>query len=235
MADVRRLSPRDLEVLLKRVKDSHGSASLRMEGTARMLGQLQVCGLEQGTAIRLGGAKQRDRVPPAGTPVTLSVLLDEEVVSMDTVLLEPLDEAETGRQRPRVLRAAWPTRPLEFHHRDEVRVAAPELPALDATLSFQDRRYPAQLLNLTETGMGLGLEHLLPSPLHGEVVVETQLPGGLPLRLVAEVRHWEFLEHDPLPVRIGLVLKDLPAGDRESLRRMIQARRILRSESIRDE
>jgi hypothetical protein len=235
MPDVRRLSPRDLEVLLKRVKDGHGSASLRMEGTARMLGQLQVCGLEQGTAIRLGGAKQRDLVPPAGTAVTLSMLLDEEVVSMDTVLLEPLDEAKTGRQRPRVLRAAWPTRPLEFHHRDDVRVAAPELPALDATLSFQGRLYPAQLLNLTETGMGLGLEHSAPFPLHGEAVVETMLPGGFPLRLVGDVRHWELLEYDPLPVRVGLVLKDLPAADRESLRRMVQARRILRSETFRDE
>jgi hypothetical protein len=200
-----------------------------------MLGQLQVVGLETGTAIHLGGAKHRDLLPPPGTPVTLSVLLDEEVVSMGTMLLEPLAEARTGRQRPRVLRTAWPDQALEFHRRDEVRVATPEHPALEATMSFQGKAYNAQLLNLTETGIGLGLKQAPLLPLNGEVVVATMLPGGFPLRLVGEVRHWERLEYDPLPVRVGLVLKDLPAEERESLRRMVQARRILRSEAIRDE
>jgi c-di-GMP-binding flagellar brake protein YcgR len=164
----------------------------------------------------------------------LSLLLDEEVVSMDTVLLEALADGG-GRQRLRVLRAAWPVDQLEFHHRDDVRVATPDLPPLGASLILEGQRYPAKLLNLTETGMGLGLHQGLPFQPRGEVMVETLLPGGSALQLVGEVRHWERLEDDPLPVRLGLVLKHLPDEVREQLRRMIQARRIIRSEAIRGE
>lgn len=236
MAELRRLSPRELEMLLGRAREARCPASLRVEGTARMLGHLQVCGLEPGAAILLSGAKQRDLLPPAGTAVALSLVLDEEVVSMGTVLLDAGVD-DPARQRPRVLRAAWPTEAIGFHHRDEVRVATPEHPALEATLRYQGRSHAAQLLNLTETGMGLGLEDGSEIPVQAEVVVETLLPGGLPLSLGGIVRHWERLEGGwmALPVRVGLVLKELPPGDRESLRRMVQARRILRSEAIRDE
>lgn len=233
MADLRRLSPRDLEILLRRVKESHGAVSLRVDGTARMLGQLQLCGLETGVALQLLGAKRRDLLPPPGTPVIVSVLLDDEVVSMTTHLLEPL-MVDRVPVEPRVLRAAWPSQPLEFHHRDDVRVATPELPALGATLWIAGRAYNAFLLNLTETGMGLGLVEPIADPLPDEAVVETVLPGGSPLRLAGEIRHCEHLEFDLLPIRVGLVLKGMAAEDREALRRMVQARRTLRSEALRE-
>ena len=234
MSELRRMNQRELEILLGKVKVARCSVSLRLAGSARMLGQLQVRGLESGVAIQLGGIKQRELLPPAGTRVMLSLLLDEEVVSMDTVLLEPLADGG-GRQRLRVLRAAWPVDQLEFHHRDDVRVATPDLPPLGASLILEGQRYPAKLLNLTETGLGLGLKKAPPFPLQGEMQVDTQLPGGAMLHLVGDVRHSGRLEGDPLPVRVGLVLLGLPAEVRESLRRMIQARRIIRSEAIRGE
>jgi hypothetical protein len=192
-----------------------------------MLGHLQAGRLEPGTAIQLEGAKRRDLLPPAGSVVTLSFLLGQEVVSIHTVLLEPL--------APRTLRAAWPVQPPDRHHRDEVRVATPDLPSLAATLVIQGHRLPAELLNLTETGLGLGLRLAPPVPLEGEVRVETRLPGGIPLVLTGEVRHHGHRQGDPLPVRVGLVLRELPAAVQETLHRMIQARRIIRSEAIRGE
>jgi hypothetical protein len=234
MSELRPVSREDLATLLDQLRAGQGFGSLRVDGTNRLLGQLQVRGLEPGTAIQLGGAKGRDRLPPAGTAVTLSFMLNqEEVVSIRTVLLEPL--AVPGRQRPQVLRAAWPALPLEWHHRDEVRVATPDLPPLRATLMVAGQRIAAELLNLTETGLGLGLKRTPPFPLRGEMQVDTLLPGGVPLHLVGEVRHSGRLDHDPLPVRVGLVLKDLPQEVREALRRMIQARRAILSETMREE
>jgi hypothetical protein len=235
VSDLRPVNREDLETLLNQVRNAQSSASLRVDGGNRMLGQLQVRGVEPGAAIQLGGAKSRDRLPPAGTGVTISFLLDHEVLSIRTVLLEPLAAGAAGRQQPRVLRAAWPTLPLEWHHRDEVRVATPELPPLRATLTVQGHRISAELLNLTETGLGLGLKKVPPFPLQGEMQVDTLLPGGIPLHLVGDVRHSGSLDNDPLPVRLGLVLRTLPPEVRESLRRMIQARRIIRSEAIREE
>jgi len=235
MSELRPVNREDLEALLNRVRTSQGSASLRVDGSNRLLGHLQVRGLESGAAIHLGGAKHRDRLPPPGTPVTISFLLDREVVAIRTVLLEPLAPEAGGRQQQRVLRAAWPTLPLEWHHRDEVRVATPDLPPLRATLSAQGQRIAAELLNLTETGIGLGLKVAPPFPLLGEMEVDTLLPGGVPLHLVGDVRHSGRLDNDPLPVRLGLVLQALPVEIRETLRRMIQARRVILSEAIREE
>ncbi len=235
MPDLRPVNQEDLETLLNRARNGQCPASLRVDGTSRMLGQLQVREVERGTAIQLGGVKYRDRLPAPGTAVTLSFLLDQEVVAIRTTLLEPLATETGARQQPRVLRAAWPTLPLERHHRDEVRVATPELPPLHATLTVQGQRIAAELLNLTETGLGLGLKKAPPFPLHGEIQVDTLLPGGVPLHMVGEVRHSGRLERDPLPVRLGLVLRLLPVEVREALRRMIQARRIIRSEAIREE
>jgi hypothetical protein len=227
MTETRPANPEEPGALLERIRAAHGAASLRVEGTARILGQLRLGCLEPGTAIQLKGAKRRDRLPQPGTAVTLSFLLGEEVVSIHTVLLEP--------QAPRTLRAAWPTQPLDRHHRDEVRVATPDLPPLGAVLVVQDRRFPVKLLNLTETGLGLGMKCPPPVPVQGQVGVETTLPGGIPLRLAGEVRHSGQLPFDPLPYRVGLVLHGLPAETQEVLRRVIQARRILRSEAIREE
>ncbi len=217
----------DLEALLESIRLARQSASLRVDGTDRVLGHLQVRSLEPGTAIQLEGAKRRDLLPAPGSKVTLSFLLEDEVVSLHTVLLDPL--------LPRTLRAAWPEEAPDRHRREEVRVATPALPPLKATLLVQGRRLQAKLLNLTENGLGLGLKEAPPVPLEGEVLVETQIPGGIPLRMVGEVRHWDQRQGDPLPFRVGLVLRDLPPAAQESLRRMIQARRIILSDSIRKE
>jgi hypothetical protein len=83
--------------------------------------------------------------------------------------------------------------------------------------------------------MGLGLKQAPPVSMHSEVGVETLLPGDLPVRMVGEVRHSGELEDDPLPFRIGLVLRGLQSDVQEALRRVIQARRIIRSEAIREE
>lgn len=235
MSELRPVQEMDLESLLHRVRNGQCAASLRVDGTSRMLGQLLVRAVESGVAIQLGGIKQRDRLPPAGSAVTLSFLLDHDVVSLRTTLLEPLNAGPGNRQQPRVLRAAWPTLPLEWHRREEVRVATPELPPLDATLTVRGMRIQAQLLNLTETGVGLGLKKAPPVPLAGEVEVDTVLPGGVELHLVGDVRHSGRLDGDPLPLRVGLVLRPLPAEVRETLRRMMQARGIIRSEEIRED
>jgi hypothetical protein len=224
-----------LESLLERLRKERAAGCLRVDGTSRLLGQLVVRGLEPGTAILLGGLKHRDVLPQAGTAVTLSFLLERDVVAIRTVLLGELDAGAGGRQRSRVARAAWPRLPLEWHHRDDVRVATPDLPPLHATLLVQGHQIPAELLNLTETGLGLGLRQAPPFPLHGEMTVDTQFPGGLPLHLVGDVRHSGSLDDDPLPVRLGLVLRDVPTEAREALRRIIQARRSILSESIREE
>ena len=227
MSETPPLNEHELEALLERVREIRGAVSLRVDGTARMLGDLRLGALEPGAAFQLEGAKRRDRLPAPGTAVTISFLLDDEVLSLHTRML--------ASQAPRILRAAWPSLPPDRHRRDEVRVATPDLPPLGATLVIEGQRYGAKLLNLTETGMGLGLKRLPPDPVQGEVGVETLLPGGIPLRMVGEVRHRGHLKGDPLPYRIGLVLRALPADVQEALRRVIQARRIIRSEAIREE
>lgn len=227
MSETVSLPEPELGSLLERVRAVQAAVSLRVEGTARLLGDLKVCVVAPGTAFRLEGAKSRDLLPAPGTVVTISFLLDDEVVSLHTELLEPGPE--------RTLRAAWPRRPLDRHRRDEVRVATPDLPPLGATLVVDGHRLAAKLLNLTETGMGLGLRQPPPVPVEGEVGVETLLPGDLPVRMVGEVRHWGQLEDDPLPYRLGLVLRGLAPDVQEALRRVIQARRVVRSEAIREE
>lgn len=234
MVEWRRLNPDDLAALLAGIQARGCPASLRVEGTARILGQLRVRALEPGCAIQLEGAKRRDFMHPAGTAVALTVLMDDQVVVARSLLLQPLPGRVAGLDHPPVLRLAWPEEPLEFHHREEVRVATPDLEPLEATLLTRGLRFPAKLLNLTETGMGLGLEEPLPFELAPEVEVETRLPGGFLLRMVGQVRHREVLEDDPLPVRIGLVLRGMPPQLRETLRGMIQVRRILRSEALRE-
>jgi c-di-GMP-binding flagellar brake protein YcgR len=224
----------DLATLLRRIKHDRCSASLRADGSARMLGQLQLLHLEEGLALHLTGAKHRDALPVPGTPVTVSFLLPEGVVAVHAVVLDQ-PPVQAGEPVHPVLRITWPERPFEFHRRDEVRVATPELPPLRATLVAGGRRFQAMLLNLTETGMGLALEQPLPFTLQGEVTVETELPGGVFLSLTGEVRYADCLEEDPLPVRFGLVLTERSPKARELLRDLVQARRIIRSEALREE
>ncbi len=221
-----------LEAILRKAKKSGTSASLRAEGAVKMLGHLHVHSLETGASILLEGLKLRDILPPAGTAVTLTLIQGDEVISIRTRLLEPLP-AVTGSKAPPVIRAAWPTEPLEIHPRREVRVATPDLPPLEASILWQGRRLEAKLLNLTDTGMGLGLKDPLTFNYHDQVEVVTHLPGNEVLTVSGDVRHSECLEGDDLPTRVGLVLVDLEAGTREALQRFIQARRMDRSTAMR--
>jgi hypothetical protein len=227
------LSGPELEALLHRAKGDCAHASIRAVGSSRMLGDLQVRGLEPGTAVQLMGVKRREQFPPAGTDVILSILLGDEVLSAQTSLLEPIIFAEGDTMFPPVLRVAWPSRAIQTHRRHDLRVATPDLPSLRAIVVFEDRKIQAHLLNLTETGMGLGFSERLAIPLKSVVEVETRLPGGRMIRTSGEVRHAEMVENEPLPLRLGIVLGPMTDQVRDTLHRFIQARRMDRSEELR--
>ncbi len=233
MAQKNGLSGPELEALLYRAKEDCAHASIRAVGSPRMLGDLQVRGLESGKAIQLMGVKRREQFPPPGTEVILSILLGDEVISFCTSLMEPIIFAEGDTLFPPVLRVAWPSQVIQTHRRHDVRVATPDLPPLHATVEFGGRRLQAHLLNLTETGMGLGFTEKLSIPLKTIVEVETRLPGGDLIRSPGEVRHAEMVENEPLPLRLGLVLGPMTDQVRDTLHRFIQARRMDRSEELR--
>jgi hypothetical protein len=227
------LSGHELEALLQQAKTECAYASIRAVGSPRMLGDLQVRGLESGKAVQLMGVKRREQFPAAGTEVILSILLGDEVISSRTSLLDPIVFAEGDTMFPPVLRVAWPSQAIQTHRRHEVRVATPDLPPLDATLELDGKRIQAHLLNLTETGMGLGLSQKLTVPMKTRVEVETTLPGGDLIRTPGEIRHAEVVENEPLPMRLGIVLGSLTDQVRDALHRFIQARRMDRSEEMR--
>jgi hypothetical protein len=234
MTDLRHLSDLEMQALLDRARASKAPASIRAVGSVRLLGDLHVNGLEAGRALHLGGAKRRDQLPPRDTPVGLSLLLGDEVLALQSTMLDPIISEQGDTLFPPVLRLSWPRPGVEFHRRCAVRVATPDLPSLPARLAIQGTRHEATLLNLNETGMGLGLASQMLLDLHAQVEVETDLPGGVSLRATGEVRHLEWLDDDPMPTRIGLVLGQMSEGDREALRRFIQARRTVRSEALRN-
>lgn len=233
MAQNNDLSGPELEVLLFRAKGECAYASIRAIGSPRMLGDLQIRGLEPGKAVQLMGVKRREQFPPSGTEVILSILLGDEVISSRTSLLDPIIFAEGDTMFPPVLRVAWPSQAIQTHRRHDVRVATPDLPPLHATIEFEGRRLQAHLLNLTETGMGLGLSEKLSVPMKTVIEVETKLPGGDLIRTPGEVRHAEMVENEPLPMRLGLVLGLMTDQVRDALHRFIQARRMDRSEEMR--
>lgn len=233
MTQPREMNGNELEALLREAKEARAPASIRAVGSPRMLGDLQVRGLEPGRAIHLMGAKRRDQFPPSGTDVMLSLLVGDEVISAHTMLLDPIVSNEGDTLFPPILRVAWPTQAIETHRRHDVRVATPDLPPLKAILEVEGRRIEAHLLNLTETGMGIGLAERLSLGLRAQVEVEAELPGGAIIRSTGEVRHAEMVESEPLPMRLGLVLGCMTDQTRESLRRFIQARRTDRSEELR--
>ena len=106
-------SDEELETLLREAKNLKASVSLRAMGTNRMMGDLHLAGLEPGVAMHLMGAKRRDQLPEEGTMVALSIILGDQVVSLDSPLLAPLEAVEGDTMIPPVLRIAWPTRGID--------------------------------------------------------------------------------------------------------------------------
>ncbi len=223
----------ELDALFQKARLERASASLRVVGSFRLLGDLQVCGYEGRTAIHLSGAKLRDQLPARGTSVTVSILLGDEIVSMQCCLLDALQAEEGETYFPPVLRVGWPLADLEVHRRDDIRCGTPETKPLKVVMDYKDRRFDAKLFSLTETGMGIGIYEKIHMDLHSQVEVRTELPGGLCIQSTGSVRHLEWLDEDPAPTRLGLVLGCMTEQARESLRRFIQARRTDRSDKLR--
>lgn len=220
----------ELDALLKAAVRVAAPASLRESGSLRMLGDLQLHAMEPGQCLVLKGAKRRDQHPRAGTVLTLSLLLGGECYALRTTMLEPTSSPEeTGP----LVRVTWPTEILERHRREDLAVASPGLPALDAQVSVGGRLYPAKLLNLSETGLGLGFPQSFPLVLRAHLDVQTFLPGGIPFQITGEVRHMEILEGESLPMRVGVVMGSMEGASREGMRRFIQAKRTVYSDMLR--
>ena len=233
MNEPQHLDSSALETVLRRAHLVKAPTSLRAEGSNRMLGDLHLRGLEPGIALHLLGAKRRDQIPEQGTVVTLSILLGDEVLSLKSMLLDPLVASEGDTLFPPVLRVAWPTEAIAFHHREAVRTAAPDQVPLEATVHADGQTVAARILNLTESGLGLGLVEA-PWMRTGIVLnVEAELPGVGKLELVGEVRYVTILEGNDLPVRAGMRLGGMPPEVLEQLRRFVQNRRTDRSENFR--
>lgn len=221
-----------LEQFLERAKRKGSSMCLRAEGDIKILGHLHLQSMVPGTSVILDGAKLRDSLPPAGTPVALTLVLGDEVITLHTVMMEPVVRERGGRKAP-LLQAAWPTVPMEVHPRREVRVATPDLPPLEAMIHVQGRTCPAKVLNLTELGIGLGLTDPLDLDPHVSVEVQTSLPGAPEFRVRGEVRHTQTIPGDELPTRVGLILVDMDPQAREALSGFVQARRMDRTYVMR--
>ena len=224
------LTDTDLQALLRTAQDCRSPASLRAHGSHRMLGDLHLRGMEPGEALHIIGAKRRDLLPEVGTPMTLTLLLEEDVVSLDAPFLEPLT---FEGDMPPILRVGWPQMGIQRHPRREMRVAAPQQDPLAARIKAEGAYHDGLLLNLTETGLGLALKDPLLMELHARVAVDTLLPEGTPFTCEGEIRHFTHLEGDAYPTRLGLSISKATERDLENLRTFIQLRRTDRSESLR--
>lgn len=219
------LSAPVLEQFLIQARLTQAVTSLRLQGNhSRLLGDLRVHAFRPGSMLELSGLHARDLVPEAGTPVTLTVLLGEEVLTLESILLPPLQD-ESGT----LLRLDWPHEPARLQRRRDVRVAGPDQAPLKARVGVGDQHLDALLMNLTETGVGLAFEEPLMVELHASVDIDTELPGGVKLHCPGEVRHLTYLEGLDYPTRLGVVLCPLPDTDMEAIHRFIQTRRTDRS------
>lgn len=224
------LSAPVLEQFLVQARLTKAVASLRLRGAnSRLLGDLHIHGFRPGSALELSGLRVRDSVPAAGTPVTLTILLGEEVLTLESLLLPPIPD-ESGNT---LLSLDWPREPARLHPRRDVRVAAPDQSPLKARVGLGGRDLDALLVNLTETGVGLAFEEPLMVELHAVVEIDAELPDGAVLRCPGEVRHLTYLEGQDYPTRLGVVLKPGPDTDLEPIHRFIQTRRTDRSQGFR--
>lgn len=224
------LSAPALEQFLVQARLTQAVASLRMQGASvRLLGDLRIHGFRPGAGLELSGLHPRDLVPAEGTPVTLTVLLGEEVLTLESLLIAPIQEEGGGT----LLRLDWPREPARLHRRRDMRVAAPEQAPLKVQVRLEGRTFEALLVNLTETGVGLALGEALMLDLHASVDLDARLPDGTLLQCPGEVRHLTYLEGREYPTRLGVVLQPRTDMELEPLRRFIQARRADRSQGFR--
>jgi hypothetical protein len=224
------LSAPVLEQFLIQARLTEAVASLRLQGVnSRLLGDLRIHGIRPGSVLELSGLHVRDAVPTVGTAVTLTVLLGDEVLTLESLLLPPLPDGAGNL----LLRLDWPLEPARLHRRRDVRVAAPDQTPLKARVGLGGRQLDALLVNLTETGVGLAFQEALLVELHAVVDIDAKLPDGTVLCCPGEVRHLTYLEGQDYPTRLGVVLVPLPDTDLEPIHRFIQARRTDRSQSFR--
>ncbi len=226
------LSAPVLEQFLLQARLTRAGLSLRLQGAnARLLGDLRIHAFRAGSGLELSGLHARDLVPAPGTPVTLTILLGDEVLTLESILL-PSTQEEGGAT---LLRLDWPREPARLHRRRDVRVAGPDQSPLKASVGLGGRNYDALLMNLTETGVGLAFQEALLVELHAAVDIDAVLPDGAVLHCPGEVRHLTYLEGEDYPTRLGVVLNPLPGTDLEPIHRFIQTRRTDRSQSFRQD
>jgi len=224
------LSAPVLEQFLIQARLTKAVASLRLQGTpSRLLGDLRIQTIRAGSVLELSGIHARDMVPVEGTPVTLTVLLGDEVLTLESLLLTPVPDGLGGT----ILRLDWPREAARLHHRRDVRVAAPDQTPLKVRVDLAGRQHEAMLVNLTETGVGLAFEEVLMVELHAPVEIHAELPDGALLHCPGEVLHLTYLEGQAFPTRLGVVLHPKADTNLEPMHRFIQARRTDRSQGFR--
>ena len=226
MAQESFLSAPVLEQFLLQARFTRAVASLRLqEAHARLLGDLRIHRFRAGVDLELSGLHPRDQVPEEGTSVTLTILLGDEVLSLDATLLEPGLDAGGAV----LLRLHWPTAAAHLHRRRDMRVAGPDQSPLKARVTLGTRTLDALVVNLTESGVGRALAESLRVELHDRVDIDATLPDGAHLNCPGEVRHITHLEDQAYPTRLGVVLTPPADMDMEPIHRFIQARRTDRS------
>jgi hypothetical protein len=224
------LSAPVLEQFLHQARLTRAVASLRLQAAnARLLGDLRLHDFSPGAALELAGLHARDSIPAEGTAVTLTILLGEEVLTLESLLLPSAHDEAGGT----LLRLGWPGEAARLHHRRDVRVAGPDQTPHKVRVGLGGRQLEALLVNLTETGVGLALNEPLMVDLHAQVDIDAELPDGALLRCPGEVLHLTYLEGQDYPTRLGVVLHPGADTDLEPIHRFIQARRTDRSHSFR--
>ena len=112
-----------LEQFLIQARLTKAVVSLRLHGAgSRLLGDLHLQSFKPGASLALSGLHARDSVPAEGMPVTLTILLGDDVLTLESTLLPPTQD-KLGNT---VLRLDWPHESARLHHRRDVRVAAPD-------------------------------------------------------------------------------------------------------------
>ncbi len=228
MASGATLTDLALSQLLQEAVDTRAQASLRPQGSPRLLGDLRLAAFDPGEYLELEGVRTRDQAPPVGGLSTLSILLGHEILSLEAELFAIVPrEGSTP-----LLRLGWPLE-ARLYRRSDVRVAAPEQAPLRVQVQLAGQAREALLINLTETGVGLAFRDTFLVDLHARLEIDATLPGNIRLQCPAEVRHLTVLDGQEYPTRLGVVLHPRAESDLEPMRRFIQDRRTDRSQSLR--